>query len=347
MDFLFGSSRSVRPLHCEGTIVDNNRFERPWNNREDALVNETSLEEWARQLPPSRIYTFSDQIYDFSRQNLEYFLDARFLATVRKSGKCGLQEEISHEAKEHFFNQSPLLTHLLNLTEPMGFQQPTGLKVVAHFRRGDADAIFGDMRESLTTHPNWYFHIMSEIKRMHPDASLRAFTSCAPILVKGANISQCEQLNTVDVPRWKAHGIELHVDDEGASMGAWHNQTTDEWKTTFGQMANADIFLSARSSFSQSAAYFNPNCVIRNTVIKKKHLPLQNWIEIADPDDGRHHDRSYFKDNNKIAGIYNSTYDALHIRVTGQNPTQTFSEQLRTALASCLPNTASRSTRRL
>jgi hypothetical protein len=339
--FMFGNVSEVRPLFCEGTAIDLGKYGRPWLEGADPKDPKKSkppltvenLQAWARTLPPSQIYTFDYPAYEFSQENVDFFLDEPFLSTVRKSGECGLQEELAHEATEHFVpNNSTNSTPVAEPVESIA-EKPT-LRVVAHYRRGDVDESSGPMRESETTHPSWYFHIMGAIQRMHPGASLRAFTSCSP---KKVGALQCEQLNVIDVPIWRQHGIDLHVDDEGASTGTWDDRATEEWKSAFGQWANADIFITARSSFSQSAAYFNGNCVLRNTVLLNKHLPLKHWIEIADPG-AAGQDRSYMTDSKRIAGLYKSHYNVSHLRVTGQDPTLHFIEQLRRALETCLPS---------
>lgn len=338
--FMFGNASEIRPLFCEGTKIDLGKYGRPWlivtdpkgPVKSSAPLTVGSLQAWARTLPLSQIYTFDYNAYEFSQETIDFFLDEPFLSTVRKSGECGLQEELAHEALEHF-----VLNNSTNSTvdEPVAAKlaaEKRTLRVVAHYRRGDIDIASGPMRASMTTHPSWYFHIMGAIKRLHPGASLRAFTSCSPTKL---GTSQCDTLNAVDVPIWRQHGIELHVDDEGASAHPWGNdQATEEWKSAFGQWANADIFISARSSFSQSAAYFNGNCVLRNTVLYNKHIPLKRWIEIADPD-AAGQDQSYL--TKFESGLYKSHYNVTHLRVTGQDPTLHFIEQLRRALGTCLP----------
>jgi hypothetical protein len=216
----------------------------------------------------------------------------------------------------------------------MNIIENRALRVVAHYRRGDVDVASGHLREKMTN-PSWYFNIMGAIKRIYPDASLRAFTSCSPTKMSW---SQCEQLNLTDVPIWRKHGIELHVDNEGNLGSTWFDQATTEWNIAFRIFSNADVFITARSPFSQAATYFNANCVIRNSVLHYiKHLPLKRWIEIVDPDTTGQ-DRSYVTDHNMIAGLYKSYYNDTYLSITGQDPSMHFTGQLRSALKSCLPS---------
>lgn len=346
-NFLFGNASEVRPHDCGGTSIDLSMYGRPWlqgavlqDSKYISPVLTTSvLQAWAKTLPPSKVYLFNYPAYEFSRESVDFFLDEPFLSTVQKTGKCGLQNErdYNYNANEKaHFNDSYKSTNVkATSTKRNG---DTSLRVVAHYRRGDVDASIGKMRESETTHPSWYFHIMGAIKKIYADASLRAFTSCSPTKVGS---KQCEQMNKTDVPLWRMHGIDLHVDNEGTSDTKSIDQATVEWKNAFQSWANADIFITARSSFSQAAAYFNANCVIRNTVLNNKHFPLKRWIEIADPG-AKDQDRSYMLDNSKILGLYKSHYNISHLHVTGQDHSLHFIEQLRRALRTCLPeNTTS------
>ena len=341
VNVIFGNSSEVRPIHCEGTGIDLKKYGRPWLQGTESKANgkylmTERLHTWARKLPTSKIYHFESNIFEFSQETVDYFLDEPFLATVQKTGKCGLENILSHDtADPSNFGEFNISKNETLVASNKSLTENRALRVVAHYRRGDVDAAIGNMRESMTTHPSWYFNIMGAIKKIYPDVHLKAFTSCSPTKV---GFSQCEQLNKTDVPIWRKHGIDLHVDNEGNQLGStWGDQATAEWNFAFRSFATADVFITARSSFSQAATYFNANCVIRNSMLLSNHRPLKRWIEIADPGtEGQ--DRSYMTDPKMIEGLYNSYYNVSHLSITGQDPSVRFVRQLRSALKTCLPS---------
>ena len=115
------------------------------------------------------------------------------------------------------------------------------------------------------------------------------------------------------------------------------HSATEDWKRVFVQMAIADVFIMAKSSFSHSAAYHNANCVIRspNDI---KHTPISKWILVSEPKD---QDRAYTKIGTVVnEDVYNSRYNKSHISVVNQNHRLPFISQLRQSLFICSTESA-------
>ena len=281
------------------TSVDLNEINlgvRPWSDKSKLLTNEY-FQKYASMLPVAQAYHWKDVIYDPAPANTDILLNASFLEHLRKGAECGIIENSGHP--------------------PSTSRHPRSLRVVAHYRRGDADR--ESNRAVLVLHSSFYFGIAQALKDHFVNISFLAFTSCN-------REEQCAELSAKEVPLWQSHGFQLRVDDE-------RNETAAaDWKSAFAQMATADIFIMGKSSLSHVAALLNPNCVFRN-VGDIKHAPLASWVEIDDhvqkgvPRKGNHLDWLMFK------GVYNTS----NIRVESEDASQPLIEQLLSATQACLP----------
>jgi hypothetical protein len=184
---------------------------------------------------------------------VDFLLDDVFMESVRRSAECGIQRQQAHE-------------QVLGANSTSR-ERKRRIKVVAHYRRGDADN--HAQHASLITHVEWYFEIFAGLKRVYPEAQFEALTSCY-------GPEQCNKLRHSETNLWRDHGIELRVDDELS------DKATEDWKRSFAHMLQADIFIMARSSFSHAAALFNPNCVIHNPA-DTKHPSRSGWVEVSEP----------------------------------------------------------------
>jgi len=352
MIFGNGSEIGLHGLPAGATTIDLQSVGKPW--KITTKMNSTFLQAWAQSLPPAPngIYHFPEASLSFSPEVVDFFLDDPFLDSLHRTALCGVAKELEqdHIDVEDISDgptavSPPSSSLLLSSSsswpeQQQPQQQPHRVRVVAHYRRGDSD-FSSQFRKNMATHPEWYFKIMGSLKKLFPDAQLRAFTSC-----RGA--AQCALLNSVDVPHWKAHGIFLHVDDEGgegnrgleahtASYEDIKSRVTKDWMNTFAQFARADVLIMAKSTYSLAGAYFNGNCVLSPIETPGSHrIRVSKWILVAEPPPGKHHDMSYTKIDQPLD--YHTHYNDSMMEVVGQNPAFSFDAQLRRSLAPCLPS---------
>ena len=124
IDFIFWNSSEVRPLQCKGTVIDLEKYGRPWlqgtDNKDSTnskpFVNEEMLHAWARTLPPSSIYLFGSNVFEFSQESVDYYLDEPFLASVRKTGECWLKNELSHNRTRPFSRLNRMCLRMKHLS---------------------------------------------------------------------------------------------------------------------------------------------------------------------------------------------------------------------------------------
>mmetsp|Transcript_29557 Transcript_29557/g.53526 ORF Transcript_29557/g.53526 Transcript_29557/m.53526 type:complete len:500 (+) Transcript_29557:99-1598(+) len=345
---IFGNGSEIRPpnLPAGATTIDLQSIGKPWTIT--TKMNSTFLQAWAQSLPPAPngIYHIPESSFSFSPEVVDFFLDEPFLDSLRRTALCGVAKELEqdHIDVEDISDGptavSPPSSSLASSSWP---EQQHRVRVVVHYRRGDTDFSSG-FRKNMATHPEWYFKIIGSLKKLFPDAQLRAFTSC-----RGA--AQCALLNSVDVPHWKAHGIFLHVDDEGGEgnrgleahtasnedMKKIKSRVTKDWMNTFAQFARADVLIMAKSMYSLAGAYFNGNCVLSPIESPGSHrIRVSKWILVAEPPPGEHHDMSYTKIDQPLD--YHTHYNDSMMEVVGQNPAFSFDAQLRRSLAPCLPS---------
>jgi hypothetical protein len=318
---LFGAGSDMRPLAFpeNSTSITFKGPEKPWV-ASAIPTSKVSFEmsHWISTLPTSPTNTFSinEQQINFQPRWIDYFLDAHFLVKLRKTSICGLNEQLNRYYLKHNTTSS-------DINSPSVEKSQRRVLIVAHFRRGDSDSI---QREFLTTHPSWYFQIFDALGSIYSRADMHAFSSC-----RGKD--QCSRMRSIDVPKWNARGINLHVDDERLPA---RQEVTEDWKNAFAHMATAHIFIMAKSSLSNAAALFNGNCVIRSPR-DIKHTPISRWILVSEPDA---HDRAYAKVGVEVdEKVYDSHFNASQMTVVKQDSKLPFALQLKHSLSFCLPQT--------
>jgi len=179
---------------------------------------------------------------------------------IRKYGKPAPKTNIyltnrclACELDRHAKNMSDYFTpRLLNelrkatllKREPLVFKKGV-TSVAIHVRRGDITAD----NALRGTGDEWYYSIMSQLRKLIPDADIHVFSS-----LEGKG-------NSKAFDGYRKKGATVHLD--GDILEPWAH------------FAMADVLVTAKSSFSHVPAFLNSNCVVYQPYW---HRPLDGWV---------------------------------------------------------------------
>ena len=111
---------------------------------------------------------------------------------------------------------------------------PGRLAVALHVRRGDVTPI--GMTKKRHTADAHYLQLAATIRKQFPDAQLHLYSQTSSFYP------------ATSFRGFQRAGIEVHLDGDPL--------------TVLAHLAEADVFVMAKSAFSSTAALFNPNCVV-------------------------------------------------------------------------------------
>lgn len=125
------------------------------------------------------------------------------------------------------------------------------INVIAHFRAGDllSDQSVQSRKNSRIQSLDSYLSTFEAIQALYPTARLRVLSSTMHIDVEFDNMLTRE---------FESRGIEVQMDSEFGEVEVVTNRTL----RSFALLAQADILIMAKSSFSHVAGLYNPNCVV-------------------------------------------------------------------------------------
>lgn len=270
LDFLFGDHRVVRAasrVDVRAVAVDH--LVLVADAMELAKISSNATNKTVYHV---QSYRFPLDDIHKSRTNSCYFTIA-FLNLMRKSVQCGLKsyerEQESHRIKE-LSKKSLIANRTVSLKQKpqLGYGNHSGqspnanndhqrMRVVAHLRRGDVSPT----DEWRGTSDDFVIEVMKYIQRLYPQCELHALTSVVASRTT-FDRARLKHLYTVN-------GIHLHISEENSPTA-----TADAISALY-HFITADVLIPAKSSFSQSAALFNSNCVVYAPMW---HKPLDNWI---------------------------------------------------------------------
>lgn len=161
------------------------------------------------------------------------------------------------------------------------------LVVAVHLRLGDAIDI-----ETRTLPFWWYRFVFGEIKRLYPGrlSEIHVFTSLlsSEALYTADVLRELLQIpgQAADDPPVRVHcTVEApkHATSKSSPEAAVDaaEELTDAVLNDFAHFVAADVLLPAKSSFSRSAAIFNPHCVLYTHTLPATTLPP--WIFVPGP----------------------------------------------------------------